>query len=118
TRDEPRRAPGADGLNAAVTAAAAPLTCRGEAVLVLHGDLPAATGPALSAAVAAGLRAGGGRAFIADRTGAGTTALLAAPGIALAPRFGAGSAAAHRASGASPLTGADARLRCDVDTVA
>ncbi len=115
---EPVCAPGIDGLNAAVAAAADPLTARGRAVLVLHADLPAVTGTAVSAAVAAGLRSAAGRAFVADRAGTGTTALLAGPGVALDPRFGPGSAAAHRDSGAAELAAADPGLRCDVDTVA
>lgn len=115
---EPVCAPGVDGLNAAVAAAAAPLTARGRAVLVLHADLPAVTGAAVSAAVTDGLRSPSGRAFVADRAGTGTTALLAGPGVDLDPRFGPGSAAAHRDSGAAELTAAAPGLRCDVDTVA
>jgi 2-phospho-L-lactate guanylyltransferase len=43
--------------------------------------------------------------------------LLAAPaGVALEPRFGPGSAAAHAASGARPLSGDWPGLRHDVDT--
>lgn len=82
---------------------------------VLPADLPALRPAELEAAVLAAL-AGGGRAFCADRAGTGTTLLLAAPGHALDPRFGAGSAAAHRAAGAGELTGDWPGLRCDVDT--
>ena len=85
------------------------------AVGVLPADLPALRPAELDAAVLAAL-AGGGRAFCPDRAGSGTTLLLAAPGHALDPRFGAGSAAAHRAAGASELTGDWPGLRCDVDT--
>ena len=41
-----------------------------------------------------------------------------ASGAALEPRFGGGSAARHRASGAVPLDGAWPSLRRDVDTAA
>ena len=85
------------------------------AVGVLQADLPALRPAELEAAVLAAL-AGGGRAFCPDRAGTGTTLLLAAPGHALDPRFGAGSAAAHRAAGAGELTGDWPGLRCDVDT--
>ncbi|NUT53710.1 MAG: 2-phospho-L-lactate guanylyltransferase, partial [Saccharothrix sp.] len=40
----------------------------------------------------------------------------AAPGGALGPRFGVGSAGHHRNSGAIALIGAWPSLRCDVDT--
>ena len=85
------------------------------AVGVLQADLPALRPAELEAAVLAAL-AGGGRAFCPDRAGTGTTLLLAAPGHALDPRFGSGSAAAHRAAGAGELTGDWPGLRCDVDT--
>jgi len=85
------------------------------AIGVLQADLPALRPAELEAAVLAAL-AGGGRAFCPDRAGTGTTLLLAAPGHALDPRFGAGSAAAHRAAGAGELTGDWPGLRCDVDT--
>ncbi|MGH3907155.1 MAG: 2-phospho-L-lactate guanylyltransferase, partial [Pseudonocardiaceae bacterium] len=45
-----------------------------------------------------------------------TTLLLAAPGTPLAPRFGAGSAAAHETGGAVPVGLSLPTLRCDVDT--
>ena len=60
--------------------------------------------------------AGRGRAFCADADGTGTTLLLAAAARALDPRFGEGSAARHRASGAVALDGAWPGLRRDVDT--
>jgi 2-phospho-L-lactate guanylyltransferase len=57
-----------------------------------------------------------GRAYVADAAGTGTTLLVAPAGTELDPRFGAGSAAAHLASGATPIAGALESLRLDVDT--
>ncbi|MFD6069999.1 MULTISPECIES: 2-phospho-L-lactate guanylyltransferase [Amycolatopsis] len=79
----------------------------------LQADLPALRTEDLTAALA---EAAGKRAFVADRQGTGTTLLLAGAGRALAPRFGTGSARAHTASGATPLTIAAESLRADVDT--
>lgn len=79
----------------------------------LQADLPALRTEDLTAALA---EAAGHRAFVADRQGTGTTLLLAGAGRSLAPRFGAGSARAHTASGATPLTIAAESLRADVDT--
>lgn len=84
---------------------------------VLQADLPALNSQELDCAVRHGL-ATGGRAFCTDRTGTGTTLLLAPPGQPLEPRFGVGSAAAHRATGAQELSGFWPGLRCDVDTAA
>lgn len=84
---------------------------------VLQADLPALSPEELDRAVRHGL-ATGGRAFCTDRTGTGTTLLLAPPGQPLEPRFGVGSAAAHRATGAQELSGFWPGLRCDVDTAA
>ncbi|MGH3934109.1 MAG: 2-phospho-L-lactate guanylyltransferase, partial [Pseudonocardiaceae bacterium] len=81
---------------------------------VLQADLPALRPAELDCAVHTGLATG--RAFCSDWAGTGTTLLLAAPGQPLQPRFGAGSAAAHRATGAHELTGWWPGLRCDVDT--
>ncbi|MEV7555543.1 2-phospho-L-lactate guanylyltransferase [Amycolatopsis sp. NPDC089917] len=78
----------------------------------LQADLPALRTEDLTAALA---EAAGRRAFVADRQGTGTTLLLAGSGP-LAPRFGEGSARAHTASGATPLTIAAESLRADVDT--
>lgn len=86
-------------------------------VVVLQADLPALRPAELDRAIRAGL-ATGGRAFCADRTGTGTTLLLAPPGQLLDPCFGPGSAAAHRATGARELAGGWPGLRCDVDTAA
>lgn len=97
----------------AVLRAADPTTTVG----VLQADLPALRPEELDRAIRAALAAGG-RAFCADRTGTGTTLLLAPPGQFLGPCFGPGSAAAHRATGARELTGGWPGLRCDVDTAA
>jgi len=78
----------------------------------LQADLPALRTEDLTAALA---EAAGRRAFVADRQGTGTTLLLAGTGP-LEPRFGEGSARAHTASGATPLTIAPESLRADVDT--
>ncbi|MBP2323661.1 2-phospho-L-lactate guanylyltransferase [Kibdelosporangium banguiense] len=80
----------------------------------LQADLPALRPHELAAAIKT---ADGRRAFCADRQTTGTTLLLSAPGAPLDPRFGAGSAQAHAASGALPLTDSWPSLRCDVDTV-
>jgi 2-phospho-L-lactate guanylyltransferase len=58
------------------------------------------------------------RAFVPDAAGTGTVLLAAPPGARLEPCFGAGSAAAHVASGAVPMNGEWAGLRRDVDTAA
>jgi 2-phospho-L-lactate/phosphoenolpyruvate guanylyltransferase len=105
------------GLNAACAQGARVLRERhpGSAVGALQADLPALRPEELDAAVADGLAAGP-RAFCADAAGSGTTFLLAAPGAALDPRFGVGSARRHRASGAVALGGVRPGLRRDVDT--
>jgi 2-phospho-L-lactate guanylyltransferase len=108
-RDEPD-----DGLNAALThgarqaraAAAGP-------VAALSSDLPALRAAELTAALRAAVEVP--RAFVADAQGSGTT-LLAVRDGELDPRFGRGSAAAHAAGGAVPLTGEWPGLRQDVDT--
>jgi len=107
--------PGA-GLNpalsygAAVAADAAP----GLPVAALGADLPALRPEELAAALAAARPLA--RAFVADTSGAGTSLLTAAPGVPLGPRFGRGSARAHRDSGAVELAGGWPSLRRDVDT--
>ena len=86
----------------------------GPAVAALSSDLPALRPAELAAALrAAELTAP--RCFVADAHGTGTT-LLTAAGTELAPRFGAGSADAHRAGGAVPLVGNWPGLVRDVDT--
>ena len=101
----------------------APRSCarpiRAHRVGALQADLPALRPSELDEALhdAAALFASGARrAFCPDAQGTGTTLLLAAAGAPLDPRFGAGSAARHRASGAVPLDAAGPGLRRDVDT--
>lgn len=81
----------------------------------LQADLPALVAEDLERAIA---EARCGRAFCADRHGAGTTLLLSAAGEDLDPRFGPGSAAAHAKSGAVALVQPGPSLRADVDTPA
>ncbi|MDO3700721.1 2-phospho-L-lactate guanylyltransferase [Micromonospora sp. C28SCA-DRY-2] len=106
--------PGA-GLNAAFRHGAA--AAGGGWVAGLTADLPALRPAELVAALRA-VPAGppGVRRFVADAPGDGTVLLAAPPGVPLDPRFGAGSAAAHAASGALPLVGDWPSLRRDVDT--
>ena len=99
------------GLNPALEHGARSAT--GTAVAALSSDLPALRPQELADALAA---AGAvPRAFVADAPGTGTT-LLTAAGTPLRPLFGAGSAQAHRADGAVPLTGRWPGLVRDVDT--
>ncbi|MGH3797236.1 MAG: 2-phospho-L-lactate guanylyltransferase [Pseudonocardiaceae bacterium] len=107
------------GLNPALRHGAALLRATSPlvAVAALTGDLPALRPQELDSAVRIGL-ATGVRVFCTDRSGTGTTLLLAPPQCHLDPRFGSGSAAAHRAAGAQELPGCWPGLRCDVDTVA
>ncbi len=58
------------------------------------------------------------RVFVPDAAGSGTVLLAATRGAGLEPCFGAGSAAAHQASGAVLLDGDWPSLRRDVDTPA
>jgi 2-phospho-L-lactate guanylyltransferase len=84
------------------------------AVAALSADLPALRAEDLSAALSTAVAP---RWFVADKEGDGTTMLGAADSSLLAPSFGAGSAAAHYASGAVELkSGRFERLRLDVDT--
>jgi 2-phospho-L-lactate guanylyltransferase len=78
--------------------------------------LPALRPAELAEALDAAAAAPGGRAFVADQPGTGTTLLAAGPARPLAPAFGPGSADAHRHGGAMPLTGGWPSLRRDVDT--
>lgn len=87
------------------------------AVAVLQADVAALRPRELDAAVRLALRTAP-RAFCPDRSGTGTTLLVASGGQPLDPRFGPGSAAAHRRTGAAELIGDWPRLRCDVDTPA
>lgn len=111
----------APGLNAACRRGAAIVRRRDTRAVVgvLQADLPALRSAELDEAIDDALAmfaAGAPRVYCADMYGTGTTFLLAAAGVALDPRFGAGSAARHRASGAAPLPGDRPGLRCDVDT--
>jgi 2-phospho-L-lactate guanylyltransferase len=83
-------------------------------VVVVPGDLPALDPLELEVCLA---RAGDhSRAFLPDARGDGTTLLTATGDVPLVPRYGAGSAGAHEATGASPLalTGVES-ARSDVD---
>jgi 2-phospho-L-lactate guanylyltransferase len=104
-------------LNQALTHGTDALLRRDPAATVgaLQADLPALRPEELAAALET---ARGKRAFVADHQGTGTTLLLAAPGRRLDPHFGIGSAGAHAASGAMPITAPLVSLRCDVDTAA
>ena len=108
---------GAPDLNAALRKGERLLRAEdaGSVIGALQADLPALRTDEFAAALA---EADGGRAFAADWDGTGTTLLLSAPGGRLDPRFGAGSARAHRDSGAVPLRLAAPTLRRDVDTPA
>lgn len=109
--DEP-----AAGLNAALRYGEAVVRdVGGVAVGALQADLPALRPEELDSALRAGLSSGR-RMFCSDRAGTGTTLLVAPPAQPLDPRFGPGSAAAHRAAGADELAGTWPGLRCDVDT--
>ncbi|MEV5002503.1 2-phospho-L-lactate guanylyltransferase [Nocardioides sp. LML1-1-1.1] len=79
--------------------------------VALLADLPALRAEDLATALAT---LGPGPAYVADAEGTGTT-LYTASYDAFDPRFGAGSAAAHRTAGAAPVAGALASLRRDVD---
>jgi 2-phospho-L-lactate guanylyltransferase len=108
----------AAGLNEALlhghTVAAAEFP--GNAVATLSADLPALRPAELTAALAAFVAP---RSFVIDLPGTGTTMLMTAPGIALDPHFGVGSALAHQASGATPIElSAIESVRRDVDTAA
>lgn len=86
----------------------------GAAVAALNADLPALRPAELARVLAA---AGGGRAFLADAPGTGTTLLAADAGVALAPGFGVASRARHLASGAREIgMGGVDSVRQDVDT--
>lgn len=86
-----------------------------EGVLALCADLPAVTSDAVTGLLAVAPRTRAG--FVADRTGAGTTAYVVADRSWFAPRFGPGSRDAHLHHGAVELsTAVSPLLRCDVDT--
>lgn len=85
----------------------------GLGVVTVSSDLPALTSRDLGAALAA--VPAGGRAFVADSAGTGTTLLAACAPAPLAPSYGPGSRERHLAGGAVELSG-PAGLRRDVDT--
>lgn len=105
---------GAGDLNRALTRAARRATTPDTGVAVLLGDLPSLLPEDLAEALSCPAE----RFFVADASGTGTTLLAAAPGVALEPEFGLGSACRHATSGAVAVTGALASLRRDVDTAA
>lgn len=78
--------------------------------VALCGDLPALRASDLDLA----LSSASGMAYVADAAGTGTT-LFTSSYDDFAPRFGAGSRAAHDVIGATPITGELATLRHDVD---
>jgi 2-phospho-L-lactate guanylyltransferase len=106
---------GQGDLNRALVAAAGRVSRPDRGVGVMLADLPCLRTADLEAALADAL-VGGGRRFVADAAGTGTTLLLAPRGVDLDPRFGSGSAVAHASSGAVPIVGELASLRLDVDT--
>ena len=107
--------PPAGGLNPALRrgAEAVRATDPQAGVAAVAGDLPGLRADDLSVALRAVQP--GDRQVLADRSGEGTTLLLAAPGTGLEPAYGPGSLAAHVASGATQVQGA-AGLHADVDT--
>lgn len=108
---------GRAGLNDAIRQAEcfAGSTGVSSAIAVVTADLPTLR-PGLLASLldhASGLD----RSFVADHLGSGTSILCTSSGLPIEPRFGAGSAEAHRRSGARDLSSvADPCLRLDVDT--
>jgi 2-phospho-L-lactate guanylyltransferase len=107
------------GMNAALAAGASELGQTGVSlVLACVGDLPCLKAETVRRLVAAATRHP--RSFVPDASGTGTT-MLFARGVSLDPRFQGPSAAAHRRSGAVPITeieaGPLADARRDVDTL-
>lgn len=104
---------GSSGLNPALVQAVAEAARRWPYLrpVALLADLPALRSDELGAALES-LPAG--PAYVADAAGTGTS-LYSATHDAFAPRFGAGSAAAHADDGAAPVPGPLPGLRQDVD---
>ncbi|RFA15434.1 2-phospho-L-lactate guanylyltransferase [Subtercola boreus] len=108
-----------EGLNAAISVGITEARRRRPEAFVaaITADLPSLTTADLDDALHAA--AGHPASFVADLQGIGTTTIAARPGVPLVPRFGQGSAAAHRAAGLVPLDLPPASsLRRDVDTPA
>jgi 2-phospho-L-lactate guanylyltransferase len=103
------------GLNPALSHGADLLRARDPdlGLVTVSADLPALRPDELAAILLAVPR--GGRAFVADSSGTGTTLLAAAAPAHLLPSYGSGSAQRHAVSGALPLQGTPG-LRRDVDT--
>jgi 2-phospho-L-lactate guanylyltransferase len=106
------------GLNPALRHGARVAAARwpADGVAVVGSDRPALRPDDLAAALTEA--AAYDRSVLPDAAGTGTALLAARPGIALDPRFGPASAAAHLGSGAFRLTGDWASLRHDTDTAA
>ena len=85
------------GLNEGLAAAMQALAAPGEAVLVVLGDVAGATPDDIAALFGALAELGGRGVVLAPSRDGGTAALLRAPHELMATRFGAHSAAAHRA---------------------
>jgi len=92
------------GLNAAIDAASTELADPGGALLVVLGDVAGARGEEIARLFDALDTAAGPAAVLAPARDGGTAALLRRPPTAIASRFGADSAKAHRA--AAERTGA------------
>ena len=88
----------------------------GRGVATVSADLPSLRPEDLAAALVQ--VPAGGRGFVADADGRGTTLLAAGPGVDLDPHFGRDSARRHEESGARALRAAVVTLRHDVDTEA
>lgn len=115
---EPPHAGQRSGLDAAALAGAAAARRGGPVpVAVLLGDVPTLQPADLAAALTAA--DGVDRGLVTDAAGSGTTLLTIGPRTDLDPRFGTGSAAAHRRLGHLPLDVPDgSTLRRDVDVPA
>jgi 2-phospho-L-lactate guanylyltransferase len=85
------------GLNEALAAAASALAAASESVLVVLGDVAGASPRDVRALFEALAQLGGSGVVLAPSRDGGTAALLRAPHGLLGTRFGANSAAAHRA---------------------
>jgi 2-phospho-L-lactate/phosphoenolpyruvate guanylyltransferase len=102
------------GLNEAIEAGrAAALASRpGGRIAALTADLPGLRTAELTAVLAA---APGGRCFVPDASGLGTTLLMSDEAGLLAPEYGLDSRRLHESGGAKPLEEVGATVRRDVD---